>query len=718
MKYQTLILSAVCFSLTACGKSEAPVAADAAVDSVATLERENPLLTNWDTPFGVPPFDLIESNDYLPALREGMQQQKVEIDAIVANSDAPTFENTVVALEVSGGALSKVRRPFFAVNGAHADDVIRETAKTIAPELAAHRDDIRLNAALFERVDAVFRMQNQLELNDEQQRLLEETHKDFVRSGANLEPVAQARLREINSELAAMSQQFQENVLNETNEFELLVTNKADLGDLPESLVALAAEEAERRGHNCGECWAFTLQRPSINPFLQFSPNREMRRTLFEGYAMRGDNNNDNDNKAIVQRTVQLRAERAALMGYESHAHFVLSDNMAENPENVYKLLDQVWKPALRVSKEERAALQTMMKDDGIDDVIRGWDWRYYTEMVRKAKYDVDEDALRPYFEVNAVRDGVFALATELFGITFQQLEDVPTWHPDQQVFEVKEADGSHLGVFYMDFFARETKRGGAWMNALRQQSNVDGYVTPIITNNFNFPAPTANSPSLLSLGEAETIFHEFGHALHGMLSDVTYESLAGTSTPRDFVEFPSQVMENWMREPEVLRMIARHYETGEEIPQEIIDKINVSAKFNQGFATVEYLAAAYLDLAYHTLSSTEAVEPRAFEDEAMADLDLIEEIIPRYRSGYFGHIFSGGYSSGYYSYIWAEVLDADGFQAFKETSLFNKDTADRLREEVLSKGGSRPGMELYENFRGRTPEIDPLLEKRGLNEG
>ena len=718
MKYQTLILSAVCLSLTACGKSEAPVTVDAALDSVATMERENPLLADWNTPFGVPPFDLIESADFLPALREGMQLRKAEIDAIIANPDAPTFENTIVALEVSGGALGKVRRPFFAVNGAHADDVIRETAKTIAPELAAHRDDIVLNAALFERVDTVFRMQDQLKLNDEQQRLLEETHKDFVRAGANLEPEAQARLREINSELATLSQQFQENVLNETNEFELLVTDKADLGALPESLVALAAEEAKRRGHDCDACWAFTLARPSINPFLQYSPNREMRRSLFEGYAMRGDNDDDNDNKAVVQRTVQLRAERAALMGYESHAHFVLSDNMAESPEKAYKLLDQIWKPALRVSREERAALQAMMKEDGIDDVLRGWDWRYYTEKVRKARYDVDEEALRPYFEVNAVRDGVFAMATELFGITFQQLEDVPTWHPDQQVFEVKDADGSHLAIFYMDFFARETKRGGAWMNALRQQSNVDGYVTPIITNNFNFPAPTANSPSLLSLGEAETIFHEFGHALHGMFSDVTYKSLAGTSTPRDFVEFPSQVMENWMREPEVLRMIARHYQTDEEISQEIIDKINASAKFDQGFATVEYLAAAYLDLAYHTLASTEAVEPRAFEDETMADLELIEEIIPRYRSGYFGHIFSGGYSAGYYSYIWAEVLDADGFQAFKETSLFDKDTADRYRKEVLSKGGTRPGMELYENFRGRAPEIGPLLESRGLNEG
>lgn len=715
MKYQGLILSAACLAVAACSESRTPAPVESVSEPAASAERDNPLLAEWNTPFRVPPFDRIESTDYLPAMRDGVQQQQSEIDAIVANPDAPTFENTIVALEVSGSTLNAVRRVFFAVNGAHADDVIRDTARTIAPELSAHRDNIFLNAALFERVDAVYNMRDQLDLNAEQQRLLEETHKEFVRSGANLEPDAQARLREINSELATLSQQFQENVLDETNEFELLVTERADLGNLPVSLVALAAEEAKRRGHDCDECWAFTLQRPSINPFLQYSPNREMRRTMFEGYAMRGDNDNDSDNKAIVQRTVQLRAERAALMGYETHAHFVLSDNMAGTPQNAYELLDRVWKPALRVSKEERAALQAMMKEDGIDDALRGWDWRYYTEKVRKAKYDFDEATLRPYFEVNAVRDGVFALATKLFGITFEQLDNVPTWHPDQQVFEVREADGSHLAILYMDFFARETKRGGAWMNALRSQSNVDGYVTPIITNNFNYPAPTEDSPSLLSLGEAETLFHEFGHALHGMFSDVTYESLAGTSVPRDFVELPSQIMENWMREPEVLALFAKHYQSGEQIPQESIDKIRESATFNQGFATVEYVAAAYLDLAYHTLDSTEAVEPRAFEDGAMTDIGLIEEIIPRYRSGYFGHIFSGGYSSGYYSYLWSEVLDSDAFQAFKETNLFDKDTAARYREEILSRGGTRPGMELYQNFRGRAPEIGALLEKRGL---
>ncbi len=707
-----LVAAALTLTISACSDRSAPEPDEATTDVAMT---PNPLLEEWTTPFGVPPFDQIDSAHYLPALRTGMEQHKAEIDAIVANTEAPTFANTIEAFERSGDSLGRVARIFFALDSAHSDDVIKDTAKTIAPELAAHRDSISLNKELFDRVLTVYEQRDRLELNPEQQHLLEETHKQFVRSGANLDDAAQERLREINAELAELSQQFGDNVLEDTNNFELLVTDKADLGELPDSLVALAAEEARRRGHDC-ECWAFTLQRPSINPFLEYSPNRELRKKMFDGYAMRGDNGNEFDNRAVISRTVQLRAERSALMGYDSHAHFVLSDNMAETPDNVYGLLDQIWKPALVVAKAERADMQELMQADGIDDRLRGWDWRYYTEKVRKAKYDLDADALRPYFEVNAVRDGVFALATRLFGLQFEQRDDLPKWHPDQQVFEVKEADGSHLAILYMDYFARESKRGGAWMNALRSQSNVDEFVTPIVTNNFNFPAPTADSPSLLSLTEAETFFHEFGHALHGMFSNVTYESFAGTSTPRDFVEFPSQVMENWMRQPETLRMFARHYKTGELIPQEIIDKITASATFNQGFATVEYMAAAYLDMAYHVLDTNEAIEPRGFENAAMADIGLIEEIIPRYRSGYFQHIFSSGYSSGYYSYIWSEILDADTFMAFQETSLFDPDTAARFREEILSKGGTRPGMELYRNFRGRDPEIEPLLAKRGLN--
>lgn len=712
MNMKLVLTVAACLSVIACSEKPAP---EANGDVAEAMSSTNMLLEEWDTPFGVPPFDQIASGDYLSAIRAGMEEQNREIDAIVNNVEAATFENTIEALEFSGELLSRSNRLFNAVDGAHSNDVLKETGKTLAPELSAHRDNITLNKGLFERVLTVYEQRDSLHLSAEQRRLLDETHKQFVRAGANLPDEAQDRLREINSELAELSQTFQDNLLDETNNFELLVTGEADLGELPASLVALAADEAKRRGHDC-ECWAFTLQRPSINPFLQYSPNREMRKTLFDGYAMRGDNDNAVDNKATIARTVQLRSERATLMGYDSHSHFVLSNQMAETPENVYELLDQIWKPALRVSRQERSDLEEMMQSEGIDDRLRGWDWRYYTEKVRKAKYDLDDDALRPYFEVNAVRDGVFALATELFGLQFEQRNDLPTWHPDQQVFVVKEADGSHLAILYMDFFARESKRGGAWANALRSQSNVNDFVTPIITNNFNFPAPAEGAPSLLSLTDAETLFHEFGHALHSMFSDVTYKSLSGTNTPRDFVEFPSQVMENWMRTPEVLGMFARHYETGEPMSQEIIDKINASAKFNQGFLIVEFMAAAYLDMAYHTLNTTEAVEPRGFESAAMADIGLIEEIIPRYRSGYFRHVFGGGYSSGYYSYIWSEILDSDTFMAFKETNVLDKETAARYRKEILSKGGTRPGMELYFNFRGREPSIEPYLEKRGLN--
>ncbi|MCH8958848.1 MAG: M3 family metallopeptidase [Proteobacteria bacterium] len=686
-----------------------------AADDVAVAD--NPLLAEWDTPFGVPPFDLIEDEHYLPALREGIRRTLSEVDEIAANPDAATFANTLEALEMAGGDLTRASRVFFAVNSANSNDSIRETAKLIAPELSVMRDAIFLNEELFARVNAVYEQRESLDLSAEQLRLLSESHKGFIRSGANLDEKSKERLKEINSELASSSQQFGENLLDETNEFELLVSDRADLGRLPGNLVALAAEEAKRRGHDC-ECWSFTLQRPSINPFLEYSPNRELRKKIYLGYAMRGDNDNNADNKEILARMVALRAERAQLMGYASHAHFVLSDNMAATPERVYALLDRVWKPAIALARKERAALQEMMDADGIDDRVRGWDWRHYTEKVRKARYELDQQALRPYFEVTAVRDGAFAVATRLFGLTFEARDDLPTWHPDQEVFEVFDADGSHLAILYMDWFARESKRGGAWMNALRSQQKFGGDVSPIITNNFNFPAPSGDTPSLISYGDASTTFHEFGHALNGMLSDVTYESLSGTSTPRDFVEFPSQVMENWMGEPEVLRMFARHYDTGEPMPQEFIDKIVASAKFNQGFATVEYMAASYLDLNYHTLSHpAEIGDPREFEIAAMEAIGLIEEIIPRYRSGYFAHIFSGGYSSGYYGYMWSEVLDADAFQAFKETSLFDQETAAKFRKHILAKGGSEPGMDLYVAFRGREPSIEPLLERRGMTD-
>lgn len=692
------------------------VAALIAGCSKSTTETEsqmnnNPLLSEWNTPFGVPPFDKIKDSDYLPAFKEAMAAHKKEIDAIIKNNEAPTFDNVVVALEQSGELLSRLSNVFYAVNSANSTDSTREIAKVIAPELSSHYDDINLSEDLFAKVKAVYDTKDNLNLEPEQLKLLEETYKGFVRSGVNLKGEPKMRLRKINGQLAELSQKYGQNVLAETNNFKLVVTDKKDLGNLPESLVAAAAERSGKEGE-----WLFNLTRPSINPMLQYSPNREIRKKLFMGYALRGNNDNEYDNKEIAAKMAALRAERAQLLGYKTHADYVLEESMAENPENVYKLLDKVWTPAIRVAKEEKEAYEQMMHEDGIEGELHGWDWRYYSEKVREARYNFNEDEMKPYFEVNAVRNGVFALANKLFGLTFTEIKDAPKWHPDQQVYEVKEADGSHLGVVYMDFFTRDSKEFGAWMNDLIPQSNDGKWVAPIVTTNFNFPPPTENTPSLLTFDEAQTLFHEFGHALHGLLSHVTYASLSGTNVPRDFVEFPSQVMENWMSEPEVLKLYAKHYKTGEVIPDSYIKKINASSKFDQGFATVEYMAASYLDMAWHTLQDTiPQPDVNGFEKADMDRIGLIDQIIPRYRSTYFNHIFSGGYSAGYYSYLWSEVLDADAFQAFKETSIFDQATAKRYRH-MLSQGGTRPGMDLYVEFRGREPEIEPLLERRGLD--
>lgn len=673
---------------------------------------ENPLLQEWITEFGVPPFDSIKNEHYLPALEKGITEQKSNIEQIIANKEEPTFQNTIEAIERSGKTLNKVSRVFFAVNAAHTNDVLKSVSKKIAPKLSSNSDDIYLNKALFEKVKTIYSKKEALDLSPEQVQLLEETYKSFIRSGANLQDDKQKRLREINTELASLSQAFGEHLLNETNAFELYVENEKDLGNLPANLKGVAEEEAKKRRHEKG--WSFTLHRPSINPFLQASPNRVLRKTLFDGYANRANNNNQDDNKSTIQKMVSLRVERAQLLGYETHADYILSNNMAKNPQAVYAFMDKIWPKVLDIAKKERDALAKRMKEDGIDATFEGSDWRHYVEKVREERYQFNEEETRPYFELNAVRNGAFALANKLFGLTFKDRSDLPKWHPTQQVYEVLEANGKHLGILYMDFYARESKKGGAWMNSLRSQSKIDGEVTPIVTNNFNYAMPTKDEPTLLSFTEAETVFHEFGHALHGLFSNVQYTSLSGTSVPRDFVEFPSQVMENWMSEPEVLKLFAKHYKTGEVIPDSLIEKMNRANRFNDGFATVEYMAAAYLDMAWHTLKDTTSQDVNAFEKNEMNRLGLIEEIIPRYRSTYFQHIFSGGYSSGYYSYLWSQVLDADAFQAFKETSIFDQETAKRYRT-MLSKGGSEEGMKLYTDFRGREPKIEPLLKKKGV---
>jgi peptidyl-dipeptidase Dcp len=708
MKSNNIIALVCIILLTSCQSKEQKV-----TDSIT----DNPLLTKWNTPFGVPPFDKIKNEDYKPAFEVGIKEQKDEIAAIINNTDAPTFKNTIEAIELSGATLNKVASVFYAVNGAHTNDMIDQVASEMAPIFSAHSDDINLNKDLFNKVKVVYETVDKISLSGPQVKLLEDTYKGFVRSGVALEGEQESRLRTINGRLAELADKFGKNVLSETNAFELHTTDKKDLGNLSESLVALAADEAKKRGHDEG--WSITVQRPSINPFLQSSPNREMRKTMFDAYAMRGDNDNENDNKAIIEEMASLRVEKANLLGYETHADLILETAMAKKPEAVLNFMDQLWEPVLNMAKEERKAMTDFMKKDGVEGTFDGSDWRHYVEKVRKERYDFDEEEMRPYFEFNAVRNGAFELSTKLFGLTFKELKDMPKWHEDQQVFEVLEADGKHLGVIYMDFFARDTKRGGAWMNELRAQSNVGGnFVTPIVTNNFNYPRPTEGQPSLLSFREAETLFHEFGHALHGLFSNTTYQSQSGTNVPRDFVEFPSQVMENWMSEPEVLKLYAKHYVTGEVIPDALIKKMNDANSFNQGFANVEYMAAAYLDMFWHTIKDTDKRDARKFEAEKMKELGLIKEILPRYRSGYFNHIFSSpvGYSSGYYSYKWSEVLDADAFQAFKDAgSIFDQETAKKYRK-MLSDGGSKDGMELYKEFRGKEPQIEPLLKKLGIN--
>lgn len=677
-------------------------------------EGENPFFTEFDTLYGVPPFDKIKEEHYVPAFKEGIKREKGEIDAIANNSEAPTFGNTIEALEGTGDLLRGVSNTFGVLNSSMTNDKMQAIAEEMAPLRSKHRDDIRLNAKLFERIKAVTKQKEDLDLTVEQSMLLDKYYKDFVRGGANLEEDKKARFREINEELSLLSIKFGQNVLKETNRFEMVIANEEDLAGLPEAVISAAAETASEQGHE-GK-WVFTIHKPSMIPFLQYSEKRELREKIFKAYINKGNHNDELDNKANLVKIAALRVERANLLGYKTHAHYVLENNMAKVPENVYGLLDQLWKPALRMAKKEAKELQAMIDKEGKDFKLETWDWWHYTEKLKKAKYDLDEEMLKPYFELNNVREGAFYVANKLYGLQFVERDDIPKYHEDVKIFEVKEADGSHVGILYTDYYPRASKRGGAWMNSFQKQSRLGGVdVYPIITNNGNFSKPTGDIPALISSENVGTLFHEFGHALHGLLSDSTYNRLSGTSVPRDFVELPSQIMENWVFEPEVLKVYAKHYKTGEVIPQELIDKLEKTGTFNQGFITVEYLAASYLDMDWHTLEKSELQDVDKFEAESMAHIGLIPEIVVRYKSPYFNHVFSGGYSSGYYSYIWAEVLDTDAFEAFKETSLFDQEVATAFRENVLARGGTEDPMTLYVRFRGAEPSVEPLLKKRGL---
>jgi len=671
----------------------------------------NPFFAKYNTPFETPPFQLIKIEHYMPAFRKGMEQQKQEIDAVVNNVEAPTFQNTIEALDRSGDLLERVNSVFGSLRSANTNDDLDKIANEVTPLLTKHRNDINLNEKLFQRVKAVYDKQKTLKLDGEQTKLLQDTYKGFVRSGADLSAEKKKRLREINEELSMLSLKFNQNVLKETNNLRLVIDKSEDLAGLPQTVIDGAADLARKSGLESK--WVFTLQKPSMIPFLQYASNRVLREKIFKAYINRGDNSNEFDNKGIVSKLAALRVERANLLGYKTYADYVLVENMAKTPKAVYDFLMQIWEPALKVAKRERDEFQAMIRKEGGTFELQPWDWWYYAEKVRKEKYDLDESELRPYFLMENVRKGAFEVATKLYGIQFVERHDIPKYLDEVQVFEVKHKDGSHLGILYTDYYPRAGKRPGAWMGSYRRQERRDGkFITPVVYNVGNFSRPAGDKPSLLSLEEVETLFHEFGHGLNGLLSNRTYTGLA---VPRDFIELPSQIMEHWAMEPEVLKTYALHYQTHEPIPDKLIEKIQKSGKFNQGFVTVEYLAAAFLDMDWHMLTTTEPVETNVFEQKSMEEIQLIPEIVVRYRSPYFAHIFAGGYIAGYYSYIWAEVLDTDAFEAFKENGLFDQATAKAFRENVLERTGTDDAMTLYVKFRGKKPTIEPLLKKRGL---
>jgi peptidyl-dipeptidase Dcp len=675
-------------------------------------QNNNPFFNEWDTPFQVPPFDQIEEAHYMPALLEGLKRESREIDKIINNSDTPTFENTIEVFEATGQLLNKVENVFGNISGTNANDNLDSIALEFAPISTKHNDDIRLNSKLFERIKYVNDNVDRDELTTEQNTLLDKIYGDFVRNGANLNKEQKSELRSINKELSLLSLTFGQNVRNDGNEWEL-VLGESDLIGLPESVKSTAANIANERGH-AGK-WVITLDKPSWIPFLTYSERRDLREKVFTGYINRGNNNNEYDTKLIYTKIVNLRIKRANLLGYKNHAEFVLERSMAKTADNVYNFLNKLWKPALNRAKTEAYDYQSIIYNDGKNFKLEPWDWWYYAEKVRHDKYDLDDNELRPYFDVDNVRDGAFWLANQLYGITFEERSDIPKYYNEVKTFEVKEADGAHIGILYTDYHPRKGKGTGAWCNGFRYQSNRNGnWIYPISINVGNFTSPVGDKPALLSFDEVKTLFHEFGHALHGLLRNRTYTDQI---MPRDFVELPSQIMENWASEPEMLKHYAIHYKTDEPIPDELISKIQNASLHNQGFINVEYLAASFLDMDWHTLTDTKDWDAIEFDKASMKRIGLIPEIIPRYNSYYFKHIFSGwAYSAGYYSYIWSAILDADAFQYFQDSGdLFNKEIAAKFRKYALGLSGTEDAAEIYRKFRGKDPEIEPLLIRKGL---
>ena len=670
----------------------------------------NPFFEDWTTPFAAPPFDRIKPEHFRPAYDRALPEHASEIATIAGNAAPPAFENTILALENSGRLLSKIEAVFHNLASSHTNDAIQEIERDIAPILAKHWNDIYLNARLFKRIDALQSQAASLKLDDESLRVLERYHLDFVRAGAKLEGAARERFAAIIEELATLGTAFGQNVLADEQAF-VLPLQESDLAGVPQFAREAAAETAKDRGLDAP--YAVTTARSSVEPILQFADKRELREKVFKAWIARGDNANAHNNRKLIAETVKLRAERAKLLGYPTFAHYKLADTMAKTPESARKLLDQVWAPARRRAREEAQALQAVIAQEGGNFELAAWDWRYYAEKLRKERYDLDEAEIMPYFQLEKMIEAAFHTAHRLFGLDFHEREDIPVYHPDVRVWEVSRG-GAHVGLFYGDYFARASKRGGAWMSSFREQENIGKPVTPLIVNNCNFPKA---EPALLSFDEAKTLFHEFGHALHGLLSQVRYPRLSGTNVARDFVELPSQIFEHWMEVPETLEQFAVHCETGKAMPKPLLEKLTAARNFNQGFATVEFLASAFVDLDYHALENPGDLDVPSFQQKSLDKIGMPKEIVMRHASPHFQHVFAGdGYSAGYYSYMWSEVLDADGFDAFKEKKdAFDPATARRLHDFIYSAGGTRDFAEAYRLFRGRDPSIEPLLEGRGL---
>lgn len=672
---------------------------------------DNPFLTEFNTPYGTPPFDKIKVEHYEPAFLAGIEQQNKEIKAIVENAEEPTFENTIVALDKSGEILARVSGVFFALTEADTNDKLAALEAKIAPMLSEHSDNIYLNQDLYKRVAALHEQEKagELKLTTEQHYLLDKYYKGFVRSGAALDVEKQNKLREINKQLSSLTITFSNHVLAENNAFKLVVDKEEDLVGMPDWLKASAADEAKAAGME-GK-WLFTLQASSRLPLLQYAENRNLREKMYKAYISMGNNNDANDNKEVLKQVLTLRLEKAKLLGFDCYSNFVLDDCMAKDSKTVMDFLHNLWGYSIKNAKSEAAELQKLMDKEGKGEKLEGWDWWFYAEKLRQEKYNLNEEEIKPYFSLEDVRSGLYYVVNKLYGINLTPITDVTVYNPDVTVYKVTDADGSFLGIFYADYFPRASKRSGAWMSNFREQQ---GEVRPLIYNVASFTKPVGDMPSLLTIDEARTMFHEFGHALHGMLTKCNYKGVSGTAVAQDFVELPSQIMEHWAIEPEVLKVYAKHYKTREPISDELIAKIENQALFNQGFMTTELLAAALLDMEMHNLTSTEGLDIAAFEKKVTDELGLIPQIAPRYRSTYFNHIM-GGYAAGYYSYLWAEVLDTDAFEAFKENGLFDQKTAGLFRSNVLEKGGSEDPMTLYKNFRGQEPSIEPLLKGRGL---